>query len=90
MLFALYVSWSLCLFVGFMQFFGVVFIITTTLVLVFKKEHDVSTHECLEDSLTLTQTYKLVWKILKLKSVQQLSILLLTFKVTKKTIYILS
>ncbi len=69
-------------FLGFMQFFGALFLVTTTLVMIFKKEKECDPNESLEDSLTLAQTYKLVWKILKLKSVQQLSLLLLTFKVS--------
>ena len=64
-----------------MQFFGVLFLITTTLVLIFKKEKQCNPSESLEDSLTLVQTYKLVWKILKLKSVKELCLLLITFKV---------
>lgn len=67
----------------FMQFFGALFLITTTFVLVFKREKETTSSESsIEDSLTLTQTYKLVWKIFNLKSVRQLSFILLTMKVS--------
>ena len=71
----------------FMQFFGVVFLITTTFVLIFKREKDGDLHESIEDNLTLIQTYKLVWQILKLKSVQVLAIFLMTFKVNYDLIF---
>ena len=64
-----------------MKFFGIVFLITTTLVLIFKKENSDKRETTLEDSLTLSQTYKLVWEILKIPGVRKLSVLLLTCKV---------
>lgn len=69
-----------------MKFFGVVFLVTTTLVMIFKKETNNSEetdgyHHSIEDSLTLCQTYKIVWRILCLPSVQILGLILITCKV---------
>ncbi|CAF0891900.1 unnamed protein product [Brachionus calyciflorus] len=66
---------------GFMKFFGLVFLITTTLVLFFKKEKDCDSTDSLEDTLTLTQTYQLVLQIINLSCVKKLSFLLLTSKI---------
>ena len=69
-----------------MQFFGIVFIITTTLILVYK--HEKSTDNWHEDSenshkeaLTFKDTYKLVWKILNIGCVKKLAFIIFTSKV---------
>ena len=66
-----------------MKFFGAVFLITTTLVLLFKKELPPATdrQQQLEDTLTVKKTYKIVWEIIKLSSVKKLAIILLTSRV---------
>lgn len=67
-----------------MQFFGIVFIISTTLVLVLKKETDQSKdadQEPLESTLSTRAMFSLLLKIVKLEPVQKLLILLFTCKV---------
>lgn len=68
-----------------MKFFGVVFLISTTLIMLFKKEtknsQEPDDHLCIEDTLSLKQTYKIVWRILCLAPVQKLCLILLTYKV---------
>jgi MFS transporter, PAT family, solute carrier family 33 (acetyl-CoA transportor), member 1 len=61
-----------------MIFFGIVFIVVTTLVLFFKKE---KVYLAEEDELTVFETYKVIWKIVCLRPVQILIALLLTSKV---------
>lgn len=65
-----------------MKFFGIVFIIATTLVFFFKKE--IESDNSVEDTLTLKQTYKLVFQIISLPNFKKLTILLLTSKVHKQ------
>lgn len=76
-----------------MYLFGIVFIVSTTLVLFFKKEKDdQNTSESekqplnkkdisLEENLTVSQTYKLMWKILWLGPIQKMILILMTVKV---------
>jgi PAT family acetyl-CoA transporter-like MFS transporter 1 len=65
-----------------MQFFGIAFIVTTTLILFFKKEKKHLDHyESYEDKLTLKETYKIVWRILNLKSIKKLMFILVTCKI---------
>lgn len=65
-----------------MYFFGIVFLVSTTLVLIFKKEEDTHTNEnSLESKLTVRQTYNLMWKILWLVPVKKMILILLTVKV---------
>lgn len=59
--------------------------IATTLVAIFKHEKDQSAQQDSHD-LNLYQTYKLLGDIMKLPSVKSLAIILLTTKVTLKTI----
>jgi MFS transporter, PAT family, solute carrier family 33 (acetyl-CoA transportor), member 1 len=59
---------------------GILFILITTLIAIFKKEKD----NRLEDDhvkLNIVQNYSLLWDILKLPSIQLLAISLLTAKV---------
>lgn len=64
-----------------MQFFGIVFLVSTTFILLFKKEETNDNIETIEDKLTLTETYKLVWDIFTLSSVRKYAFLLLTCRV---------
>ena len=82
---------------GFMHFFGFLFIVSTTLVMLFKKEssnHDQEEHKDsdkeelienkrinYEDKLSIVSTYKLMWRIVWIPPVKELIIILLTFKV---------
>ena len=65
-------------FLGFLKFWAVVFVIATTLVMIFKKEKN-STED--DESDNVIDTYKQLYKIIKLKSVIGYSIILLTAKV---------
>lgn len=65
-----------------MRFFGVVFLISTVLIMIFKKETiNDPQHKSLEDTLTLKQTYVIVWRILSLPSVRILGLILFTCRV---------
>jgi hypothetical protein len=72
-----------------MHFFGFVFIITTTLIMLFKKESDFNEkdstetieNESVESQLSIFSTYKLMWKLSWLTPVKQLVIILLTYNV---------
>ncbi len=63
-------------FVGFLQFWGIVFTITTTLVAIFKREPDDN-----EETEGIIDTYKLLVKIVRLPAVISLISILLTAKV---------
>uniref|UniRef100_A0A915CBA8 Acetyl-coenzyme A transporter 1 n=2 Tax=Parascaris univalens TaxID=6257 RepID=A0A915CBA8_PARUN len=71
---------------GFVFFWGWVFLITTTLVLIFKKEVDhsitpSSPDEGEELELGIVDTYAVLWKIIRLKPMLWLLIVLLTGKI---------
>lgn len=68
---------------GFVFFWGWVFLITTTLVLIFKKEVDHSiqpAEEGEEIQLGIIQTYTVLWKIMRLKPMLWMLVVLLTGK----------
>lgn len=77
-----------------MLFFGVLFIISTTLVLLFKREierkdsdpSDKKEHS-IEDDLTVKQTYKLMWKIVWLAPIKKIMLILMTVKVKFTSLY---
>lgn len=64
-----------------MQTIGVLFIIATTIILFYKREKNSLNTIDLKDNLSLTETYKTVWKITQLPSVRKLIFLLFTFKI---------
>jgi PAT family acetyl-CoA transporter-like MFS transporter 1 len=64
-----------------MQFFGVVFIVTTTLILIFKHEKCSESKEIIENKLDFRETYRVVWKILNISCVKKLAIIIFTSKV---------
>ncbi|KAK2716881.1 acetyl-coenzyme A transporter 1-like [Artemia franciscana] len=74
---------------SFLSFWGVVFMITTTLVWLFKTEkesnehliEDEKDHEEVEEERGVKETYKLLWHIIKLPSVKILAVFLLTCKI---------
>lgn len=69
---------------GFLWFWGLCFLVTTTLVALFKKENDEASEHRFTDhpELNIKQTYKLLLDIIKMRPVQILSVILLTVKVT--------
>merc|ERR550519_2681304 len=76
-------SYGLVTLAGFLQFWSVVFIITTTLVAVLKKEVDQSQDGSQEDELDLgvVETYRLLWDIVKRPVMPVTIIMLLTSKI---------
>jgi PAT family acetyl-CoA transporter-like MFS transporter 1 len=77
-----------------MQLFGYLFVVSTTLLMLFKRESDqldaannlpLSNSDVkrlnIEDNLSVTGTYKLMWKLLSMVPVQQLVFILLTVKI---------
>ncbi|CAF1057748.1 unnamed protein product [Brachionus calyciflorus] len=69
----------------FMHFFGVVFIVSTTLILFFKQEKNNYKDESLESNLSISETFGLLTKIVKLEPVQQLLLILFTCKIAFAT-----
>lgn len=67
---------------GYFSTWGIIFIIITTLVAIFKSEKN-----CLIESntigLSIIKTYKSLFSIMKLPNVKKLAIILLTTKVSK-------
>ena len=61
--------------------FGVIFIVSTTLILFFKNEKTGSYYENLNEDLSIWKTYKSLFDILKLRPMQILITFLLTWKV---------
>lgn len=66
-----------------MFFWAIMYIISTTLVAIFKKDNSLGIVENEKEiDMNVTQSYKLLWEILKLKSVRNFAIILLTVKVS--------
>ena len=65
---------------GFLYFWGIVFLISTTMFMIFKREKDVPAHEKDESEMGIIQTYAMLIRILKLPSVQLFVLILLTCK----------
>ena len=68
------------LFKGYLLFWGVVFIISTTFVAILKHETD-DNHDSLEPHFGIVDTYKLLIKVLRLPSMRSIAVILLTAKV---------
>lgn len=64
-----------------MRFFGLVFIVSTTLILIFKKEENFHQDELSDNKLSIKETFNLLTKILKLDSIKTLLFILFTSKV---------
>jgi PAT family acetyl-CoA transporter-like MFS transporter 1 len=65
---------------GFLQFWGIIFAISTTLVALLKHETDES-YDPNEPHFNLVETYKLLLKVLRLPSIRSMALILLTVKV---------
>ena len=76
MLYRVYIT--VCFLVDFLYMWGFVFLITTTLVMFLKHE---KTDPNEDPDQGIISTYKLLWKIVRLKSVASLVLILLTCKV---------
>ena len=72
-----------------MWFFGIVYLVSTTLVMIFKKENDTqvatadqpASEHSIEDDLSIRDTYRLMWKIVWLVPIKKLIIVLMTVKI---------
>ena len=78
--------------VGFLKLWSVIFVVVTTLVMLFKHEAEVSTRDAedvMEDALTqsVTEAYKQLWQIVHLPAVLSLIAALMTMKVNFSHIY---
>lgn len=77
--------WLVCLFLSppdFLFFWGAVFLITTTLVALLKKENKELT-PTKEETKGITDTYRLLFSIIKMPAVLTFCLLILTAKVSK-------
>ncbi|XP_017766553.1 PREDICTED: acetyl-coenzyme A transporter 1 isoform X2 [Eufriesea mexicana] len=66
---------------NFLHFWGWIFIITTTLVALFKREDSEKMHKDEELNTDIKHAYRLLWNIVKLPSVKTIIIFLLTAKI---------
>ncbi|XP_063702414.1 acetyl-coenzyme A transporter 1 [Culicoides brevitarsis] len=67
---------------GFLFFWGIIFLITTTLVAFLKHEKHPSEDQSSDhQELNIRESYMLLWKIIKLRPVQILAVILLTVKI---------
>lgn len=73
------VFYSIC--IDLLYTWGIIFILLTTLIGIFKKEKDNIYIEDNHERIKVVQNYLLLWDILKLPSVRILAILLITSKV---------
>ena len=71
-------QWGLVTLAGFMQIFGVIFVVVTVLVALFKNE---ASEETDESDPGVIEVYQQVWSILKISPVRQLLVVLFTWKV---------
>lgn len=66
---------------GFLYFWGIVFLVTTTIVAFFKHERHPSEEQHDHHELNIRESYVLLWKIIKMRPVQILAGILLTVKI---------
>lgn len=70
----------------FLWFWGIVFLVTTTLVAMFKKEDagrpDETSKDHEDEDLSITQSYALLWRIINMRPIKILALVLLTVKFT--------
>ena len=71
-----------------MAFFGIIFLIATTLVLIFKKEIDNSDESDQQTEYNLVDSYKVAWGILTLGPIRKLAFVLFTLRVINLIIFI--
>ncbi len=71
-----------------MYFFGIVFIITTALIYWFKNEQSEASLQDdeseIETNLSLYGSYKIIWKLLCMRSVREFCLIFLTARVSLK------
>lgn len=73
---------------GFLWFWGICFMVTTTLIAIMKREQDRQMHGKIDDEadeepeLGICETYQLLWKIINMRPIKILASILLTAKFT--------
>ncbi|CAO1416279.1 unnamed protein product [Diamesa tonsa] len=68
---------------GFLWFWGITFLVTTTLVALFKRENAESQNQTVDHpEYDLKESYNMLWKIMKMKPVLILTAILLTVKIS--------
>uniref|UniRef100_A0A1L8DEM0 Putative acetyl-coa transporter n=1 Tax=Nyssomyia neivai TaxID=330878 RepID=A0A1L8DEM0_9DIPT len=67
---------------GFLWFWGIVFLLSTTLVAIFKRENPPSATRTEEPELNIKQSYTLLLDILRMRPIQVLGAILLTVKIS--------
>ncbi|XP_044727688.1 acetyl-coenzyme A transporter 1 [Chrysoperla carnea] len=65
---------------GFLYFWGIVFLITTTLIAIFKHENNAEEHAT-QIEMNLNEAYSTLWTILKMPPIRTLALILLTAKI---------
>ncbi|XP_078617067.1 acetyl-coenzyme A transporter 1-like [Branchiostoma floridae x Branchiostoma japonicum] len=65
---------------GFLYFWGIVFLVTTTLVWIFKREREPRPSEVPDDQRSIVSTYMHLWDVVRLPAVKAYIIILLTHK----------
>jgi MFS transporter, PAT family, solute carrier family 33 (acetyl-CoA transportor), member 1 len=71
-------------FAGFLLFWGFTFALSTTLIALFKRETD-DTIQSNDTHLGLIDTYRMLWKVLRLPAIRSIAWILLTIKVQCQT-----
>ena len=64
-----------------MTLFGLIFIVSTILILFFKNEKNGAYYDNINEDTSIIFTYKSLWNVLKLKPIQTVITFLLTWKV---------
>lgn len=72
----------------FMNFFGAVYIISTTIILLMKNEKNSKYETYLDEEKSIKETYTSLWQILKLKPVRTFMFILLTCKIAFATTHV--
>ena len=68
---------------GFLWFWGITFLVTTTLVALFKRENKESQNQSIDHpEYDIKESYSMLWKIMKMKPVLLLTAILLTVKIS--------
>jgi hypothetical protein len=76
----------------FMHFFGVIYFATAILIYFFKNEHSKNhpDDEAEYEKLSLYESYRIIWRLFSLKSVRELTFILLTVNVSTNSNLLIS
>ena len=77
-------------FSDFIFFWAIMFVVTTTLVLLFKREVDTDDIENNnERKLSIKETYGYLWKIIRMRPIQEIALFLFTWQVSSEPMLLL-